>query len=111
VTGVDGGEYCAIYVRGGGRQAVTDLVAAALGTAPDEYRVVRAGLDFEVRPNPDDGLADDFIGWPLKIDADGPTTDLVDAVARVLTSVRAAGYQAVAAGDFEDQLPRPGDHR
>ncbi|MER7773277.1 hypothetical protein [Kitasatospora sp. NPDC096140] len=105
MTDVGGSEYCAIYVAGADRQTVTDLIAAALHAAPSGYCVARAGVDFEVRPNPDAALATGFIGWPLKIDADGPMPALAHAVARVLTTVRTAGYQATAACDFEEQLP------
>lgn len=103
--------YCKIYLRGGNRESVTALVAATLGASADDHYTVRSGRTvFEIRNNPDLGLAADFIGWPFAIDAeaDGPGPGLVEAVARVLTASWNRGLDAVAACDFEDELPDVG---
>ncbi|MCD0485438.1 hypothetical protein LO771_24395 [Streptacidiphilus sp. ASG 303] len=99
---------CQIFVRGTGRQFLAELVAVTLGAQVDDHYSVRAGrMVFDTRPNPDAGLADDFIGWPLKIDAeadeDGPS--LVEPVSHLLTATWDRGYDAVAACDFESELP------
>ncbi|KKD02442.1 hypothetical protein [Streptomyces sp. WM6386] len=99
---------CQIYLRGGNRESVTALVAAALGASADDHYTIRSGrMVFEIRDNPDDGLAADFIGWPFTIEAeaDDPDPVLVEAVARVLTAFWNRGLDAVAACDFEDELP------
>ncbi|MGV9271428.1 hypothetical protein ACWDRR_43080 [Kitasatospora sp. NPDC003701] len=110
MTGTESNDYCAIFVQGASRRAATELVAAALGVAPDEDTVQLGDLEFDIRSNPDAGLADDFIGWPLKIDAEGPRPTIVEAVSRVLAAAWGAGYQAVAACDFEDELPELGGY-
>ncbi|WP_264937037.1 hypothetical protein [Streptomyces sp. A012304] len=76
---------CQIYLRGGNRESVTALVAATLGAPADDHYTVRSGRTvFEIRDNPDYGLAEDFIGWPFTIEAeaDGPDPVLVEAVFR-----------------------------
>ncbi|MEY9873273.1 hypothetical protein ABH931_002755 [Streptacidiphilus sp. MAP12-33] len=99
---------CQIFVRGTGRQFLAELVAVTLGAQADDHYAVRAGrMVFDARLNPDAGLADDFIGWPLTIEAeaDEDGLSLVEPVSRVLTAVWGRGYDAVAACDFEDELP------
>ncbi|MFD7732211.1 hypothetical protein ACFV6F_17705 [Kitasatospora phosalacinea] len=99
---------CQIFVRGTDRQFLAELVAVVLGAQADDHYTVRAGgTVFDTRPNPDAGLANDFIGWPLKIDAEADEDghSLVEPVSRVLTAVWDRGYDAVAACDFEDELP------
>lgn len=99
---------CQIYVRGTGQQFLTELVAATLGAQAHEHYSIRAGqLLFEIRLNPDAGLATDFIGWPLtiEVEADEAGPSLVKPVSRLLTAAWERGYDAVAACDFEDELP------
>ncbi|MFI8186144.1 hypothetical protein ACIF70_37390 [Actinacidiphila glaucinigra] len=108
-TGKDYGD-CQIYVRGGHRESVTALVAATLGASADDHYTIRSGrMVFEIRLNPDDGLAEDFIGWPFTIEAEADDSDpdpvLVEAVSRMLKAIWHRGLDAVAACDFEDELP------
>lgn len=108
MTGVKDYGCCQVYVRGGNRPSLTELVAAALGAQADDHYTVRAGqMVFEIRHNPDAGLADDFIGWPFIIEAetDEPGPALVEAVSQVLRTAWNRGFGAVAACDFEDELP------
>ncbi|MEU7018978.1 hypothetical protein [Streptomyces sp. NPDC046385] len=102
---------CRLFVRGTSQQFLADLIAVTLGAQADDHYTVRAGrMVFDTCPNPDAGLADDFIGWPLTIEAEadegGPS--LVEPVARLLTAAWDRGYDAVAACDFEDELPDSG---
>ena len=99
---------CQIYLRGGHRASVTELVAAALGAPADDHYTVQTGqLLFEIRHNPDTGLTADFIGWPFTIEAEinDPGPVLVEAVSRVLEAAWNRGFDAVAACDFEDEFP------
>lgn len=108
MTGVVDYGSCQIYLRGGSRPSVTELVAAVLGAQPgDRYTVRRGRTVFEIRHNPDAGLADDFIGWPFTIEAesDEPGPALVEAVSLVLRAAWNRSLDAVAACDFEDELP------
>jgi hypothetical protein len=103
--------FCVIYVRGGDRQAVTALVAVTLVAEADEYNTVRSGrMEFEIRRNPDAGLADGFIGWPFRVEAESgeASSVFVEAVSRVLRVAWDRGFDAVAACDFEDELPELG---
>ncbi|MFJ4681199.1 hypothetical protein [Kitasatospora sp. NPDC088783] len=83
------------------RPEAAALLAAALGggTGADPGR-------FDVRADPDAGLAEDFIGRPVKTDAEGPREVLPPAVSRLPAAARAAGHRAVAACDFEGELPQ-----
>ncbi|RGD56695.1 hypothetical protein DR950_01820 [Kitasatospora xanthocidica] len=110
MTGTEDNDYCAVFVQGASRQDVTGLVAAALGVPADEYTVRFGDLELDIQPNPDAGLADEFVGWPLKIDVEGRRATMVDAVSRFLTAAWDAGYQAVAACDFESELPELGGY-
>lgn len=100
--------HCQIFVRGTGRQFLAELVAGTLGAQVDDHYSVRVGqMVFDTILNPDVGLTDDFIGWPLKIDAEAEEDgySLVEPVSRLLTTAWGCGYDAVAACDFEDELP------
>ena len=108
MTGAADYRYCRIFLRGGSRPVLTELVAAVLATQPDDHHTVRHGrTEFEIRANPDTGLADDFIGWPFTIEAEStePGPALVEAVSLVLRAAWTRGLDAVAACDFEDELP------
>ena len=108
MTGAADYGYCRIFLRGGSRPVLTELVAAVLGTQPDDHYTIRQGrTELEIRPNPDAGLADDFIGWPFNIEAesDEPGPALVEAVSLILRAAWNCGLDAVAACDFEDELP------
>ncbi|MFE2810358.1 hypothetical protein ACFXGG_07910 [Streptomyces nigra] len=106
-TAKDHGD-CQIYLRGGDRESVTALVAAALGAPAGDHFTVRSGRTvFQIPDNPDDGPAEDFVGWPFTIgaEADGSDPVLVGAVSPVLRAVWNRGLDAVAACAFEDELP------
>ena len=87
------------------------LVAEALKGTDDGHHTIRSGpLVWHVLDNVDAGLATDFIGWPFKIDAEADASGpaLVQAVSLVLEAARERGCDAVAACDFEDELPHLG---
>lgn len=70
-------------------------------------------MEIEVRRNPgasSGGVeADDFVRWPVQIETETVTphgeTAAVETVSRILESLWGARAQAVAACDFEDELP------
>ncbi|MFF3969465.1 hypothetical protein ACFYZ6_06545 [Streptomyces rubiginosohelvolus] len=73
-------------------------------------------MEIEVRRNPDaqsGGVeADEFVRWPVQIETEPVTphgeTTAVETVSRILESLWGARAQAVAACDFEDELPWKG---
>ncbi|QMU76938.1 hypothetical protein GXW83_15635 [Streptacidiphilus sp. PB12-B1b] len=96
------------YLRGGSRASVTELVAAVLEAQADVPLHGPTRPDgLEIRHHPDAGLAGDFIGWPFTIEAESeePGPALVEAVSLVLRAAWNRGLDAVAACDFEDELP------
>lgn len=73
----------------------------------------------EVRLNPDGSNPlvppDDFLGWPVLVELESEPADvgrgLIEATARLLHALWDAGLGAVAACDFEDELPWAGGIR
>ncbi|MFE1318444.1 hypothetical protein [Kitasatospora phosalacinea] len=110
MTGTGATDYCAIFLQGASRQGATELVTTGLDAPADGYTVRIGDVEVDVRPNPDAGLADDFIGWSLKIDVEGRRAAVVSAASQVLRTAWTAGLKAVAAYDFEDDLPERGGY-
>ncbi|WP_433243439.1 hypothetical protein [Actinomadura nitritigenes] len=107
-------DYCGLYLRGLSKDAAVDLVAQATATALDGTVAHLDGLEIEVLRNP--GLhpdSEDFPSWPIKIEVDKQEalpSQVVDVVSKLLTSAWRAGYEAVAACDYEDELPAEGGY-
>jgi hypothetical protein len=68
--------------------------------------------EVEVLPNPDARAANSFLGWPtlLEIEANDDTdrASVVAITSEVLKAMWDAGIPAVAACDYEDELPWSG---
>ena len=106
--------YCRIFVRSSNREAIHSLVCTALhGSAVDDH-IDADGAQAYVGDNgyrdPEGG--DDFLDWPLCVELDGDEqlemARLVALTRDVLAGLWAAGVPAVAAADYEDQLPYNG---
>ncbi|OXM43675.1 hypothetical protein [Amycolatopsis alba] len=104
----EGYEYCKIFFRAGTR-AVVDLLTAPLGVHADRGLFALSDMDVEVLQNPDRGLAEGFIGWPVFVEVvpgkDTENASVVGIVSRILTAAQSSGIPAVAACDYEDELP------
>lgn len=105
--------YCKIFVKGADQAAVKNMLAALLGHDFERHGMLLAGLDLEVRRNADaaDVPTDDFVRWPVTVELetdDGDDHLMVDTTAAVLRQLWDAGYAAVAACDFEEELPWSG---
>ena len=104
--------YAGIFVGGASRVEVQELLAPGVGGWHAE--LIRGPVTFDVRKGPDAGRgpADDFLYWPVLIEAewadDVETKDVVPVFATMLNELWAAGLDAVVASDFEDQLPFSG---
>jgi hypothetical protein len=71
-------------------------------------------LVLEVRRNPEVSIhtaaGDEFLGWPLlvELEEEGADSDIVGIAASVIRALWASGHNAVAACDFEGDLPWKG---
>jgi len=96
--------YCKVFVR-------TDATAGAV--LETLARLLPGGVVIDVRRNAatEGDPGDDFVRWPVTIDVDAEEADhatVVDTVARILTALWETGQPAVAACDYEDELPWAG---
>ncbi|MGW4799198.1 hypothetical protein ACWEPC_42955 [Nonomuraea sp. NPDC004297] len=107
-------DYCGLYLRGAGVDGAIEWAARATGATRDG-RLLRVGaVEIEVRRNSDfthDGA--DFPTWPIKMEiemGDATGYQVIETVSKILTHAWQAGYDAVAACDFEDELPGHGGY-
>ncbi|MET8703305.1 hypothetical protein ACFVUH_30445 [Kitasatospora sp. NPDC058032] len=103
------GAFCRIFVDGGLRQTRV-LLEAATGGRFDDGVLELPDAVVEVRRNEDAAPgAEEFLWWPVTVEIDlppGPAPGgVVELVARILRALDGAGRPAVAACDFEDELP------
>ncbi|GAA2069744.1 hypothetical protein [Actinomadura alba] len=107
-------DYCGLYLRGLSEDAAVELAAHATGAPRDGSLLHIDGIDIEILRNPDfTHDAADFPTWPVKIEIEkghATTRQVVAAVSEILTSAWQAGYDAVAACDYEDELPEQGGY-
>jgi hypothetical protein len=104
-------DYCKVFVKHDEPTTILARLAALLGAEPERRTLELAGLVLDVRKNPDTApdAGDDFVQWPVIVEAEtespnaGPAT--VQAMTRILNDLWTAGIPAVAACDFEDELP------
>jgi hypothetical protein len=107
-------EGCSIYVRGADDQAVRDLLIPAIGGEVSGRTLDLPGLVMDVRTNPDvdPNIGDNFLFWPVLIEVESSAPHdrepILGVTTRVLTTLWDAGHPAVAACDFEDELPWQG---
>jgi len=110
-------DYCKVFVRHDDPSSVTTRLASILDATVERHSLLLPGLILDVRRNSDaDGSAgDDFVRWPVIIDAESDGADsgspMSDTVATILTAFWDAGIPTVAACDFEDELPWSGGIR
>jgi hypothetical protein len=110
-------EYCSVYVRTSDPTLVRDLLAQVLGARVDRRSLLLPGITIDVRPNPDLSAdashpAEDFVRWPVLIEMNSTQPSaMVAAASSVITRLWEAGHPAIAACDFEDELPWGGGIR
>jgi hypothetical protein len=108
---------CVMYVRDTSPEQAQDLLAQLLGAKVEGQTLYLPALSMDVRTNPDvdPGVRDDFVRWPVLIEAEAEDASsrnpMVEVVARMLEALWEAGNPAVAACDFEDELPWAGGIR
>jgi hypothetical protein len=108
-------QYCALYVRGLPERPAIKLLTT-LTDGHYDHRTIRcdaAGID--VLSNPDHAAdSDDFVGWPIKVELHPhpatPPQQTVALTAKLLTELWNHGYDAIAACDYEQELPDEGGY-
>ena len=108
--------YCKVFVRAADQERVKAILVRLLGGAFERRNLVLDNLIVSVLPNsyasdPPD-LGDDFVVWPTMIELStedpGDGRRFVATNAQVISALWDADLPAVAACDFEDELPWSG---
>jgi hypothetical protein len=112
--------YCKIFVNGApAREDLIQLVARTVGGTFEFHAVVAAGAEIYVSHNDEDDALrarepDGFLFYPYYLDVTaepGQTRSAqIALVATLLEAFWAAKLDAVAACDFEEELPRRGGY-
>jgi hypothetical protein len=110
-------QFSRFFVEAWDAEAVSKILAGALGVPFDRNGAVVDGLDIDVwsngYANKEPRVGDDFIVWPLTIEIsadEGPVARSVmfGVMERALVALWEAGIRVVASCDFEDELPWSG---
>ena len=111
--------YCKIFVKGSDADTVAETVGRLL-RGEFRHRTMRLpGLAVDVLRNPDAartaGPDDDFVRWPVTIELETDSIEgecaIVETTARILIELWGSERPAVAACEFEDELPWAGGIR
>ncbi|WP_152692013.1 hypothetical protein [Nocardiopsis sp. RV163] len=105
--------YCKIFVKYMDKTSAKEAISSEFQGAFEGSGMYLNHLIVEVHGNPDStesgSLGDDFLFWPVIIELDGEgessETEMVAETSRVLEFLWRSGHPAVAACDFEGQLP------
>ncbi len=109
-------EYCKIFVRDAETEGVKRGLSTVFGSGFARNDMELADLRIEVRRNPDHGDSrvptDEFVGWPVQVELEATAPDagpaMVTTATAVLEHLWATGHDAIAACDYEDELPWSG---
>jgi len=107
-------QYCSIFVRAVDPEPIAETLSTLFGAAVDDRELILDGYTISVLNNSDaaDEHGEDFVRWPvlIEIEADDPNDDrrIVEPTTRIVTTLWNSGQPAVAACDFEDELPWSG---
>ncbi|MEV4172633.1 hypothetical protein [Nonomuraea sp. NPDC049709] len=114
MTTPDRYDYCGLYLRGASQEAAIELTARATGATRDGCLLCVGTMEIEIRRNDNctlDGA--DFLHWPIKMEIErGNATShqVIETVSKILGHAWQAGHDAVAACDYEDELPDHGGY-
>ncbi|MFD6155198.1 hypothetical protein ACFWF7_16040 [Nocardia sp. NPDC060256] len=102
--------FCKIFVRSAEPPVLMQLIAGLLGENFALRTLTLPTATVDVLKNPDaKGDSDDFLFWPsmVEIEARDPIDpqEILTTARRTLVALWEAGFPAVAASDFEDELP------
>ncbi|WP_327337763.1 hypothetical protein OG693_18165 [Streptomyces sp. NBC_01259] len=109
-------DFCRILVAGLTVDETQSLLGGLFEGTFERRTLTVGGMEIEVRRNPDaqndEGQSSGFVQWPVQIETEPMTphgeTAAVETVSRMLEALWGAQAQAVAACDFEDELPWQG---
>lgn len=109
-------DYCKIFVSQTGEASVKESLETLLGGRFQRHSMELDDAVIDVRVNPDVAdavdVGDDFLRWPVVIEVEraesAGNSAIVATVSRILTTLWGAGQPAVAACDYEDELPWSG---
>jgi hypothetical protein len=112
-------EYCKVFVARMSNDHAKAVITALLDEPFARNSIELPELAVDVRTNPDSlpppDIGDDFVRWPLLVELERTAgtggAAMVDTTSRILEALWAAGGSAVAACDFEDELPHAGGIR
>lgn len=108
--------YCKIFVRDIDLDTTKETVTRLFGGQFQRHSMNHGQLVLEVRRNPDastdERLSNDFVLWPVTVEVDAEDeTDsqvVVDTTSRLLRALWDSDHPAVAACDYETELPWSG---
>lgn len=109
--------YCAIYVDAPGRPALVELLSEVTGGRYEHWTIEAPGIDLHVDGNDEadaersTAFPDGFLFFTHKVEADVDAGSAVAVVTRMLEALWARGWPAVAACEFEDELPCGGGYK
>ncbi len=114
--------YCHMYVESdGSRQELSEVIAQAINGTLENFTVVLPLIEVDIRKNKDFDEAlrkefpDGFLYFRYSLDIDaspGQTLEnQIKMVADILEHLWSRGYPAVAACDYEDELPHKGGYK
>ncbi|GAA2637117.1 hypothetical protein [Streptomyces axinellae] len=102
-------DYCKIFIKKDSTIAVMDMVSALTGGSFERRTMDLPHMVIDVLSNPDKGLQEDFVAWPVIIEVEKPGAtrwdDYLEGVRAMLIYFWESETPAVAACDFEDELP------
>ncbi|KII00505.1 hypothetical protein LP52_01415 [Streptomonospora alba] len=107
-------DYCKIFVKNASFDELQSLMVDAFGGDFNIRTMQFDGYSIDIEKNTtvtEEG-SEDFVQWPVFIEFfgedDRPEGVAVEVVTRILNSLWGNGVRAVAACDFEDELPWSG---
>ena len=104
-------DYCKIFVRHDEASIVSTRLAALLGAQAQRRSLLLPGFVLDVRANPDvdHAAGADFVRWPVFVEVEAEVPEdgeaMTRTVSRILVDLWDGEIPAVAACDFEDELP------
>lgn len=105
--------YCKIFAKNMDKFSAKEAMASEFQDSFEGNSMYLDRLIIDVHSNPDatevGSRGDDFLFWPVIIELDGEgqadEREVIAEASRILESLWRSGRPAVAACDFEDQLP------
>ncbi|MEU2724642.1 hypothetical protein [Streptomyces smyrnaeus] len=102
-------DYCKIFVNVTSTAAALNLLSEVTGGSFKGRTLEIPTMVIDVLQNPDAGLSDDFVTWPVMVEIEKPAEahweDYIADIRKTLVHLWENKAAAVASCDFEDKLP------